>query len=61
MLLYDRDAIILRDLLKDLLLANLADPGTSCDTGQGLGHADLWVTVKGVEYLVSISRGSPPA
>jgi hypothetical protein len=58
-LLFDRDAMRLRDHIASLLAAGdrLADvkPG---DTGQGMGHADLWVTHAGVEFLISVRRCS---
>lgn len=36
------------------LLSTLKDEGTSIDSGSGDGCADLWVTIGGVEYFISI-------
>ena len=43
----------LRDLLKPV-----TDEGTSIDSGAGAGSADLWVTVGGVEYFLTIRRSN---
>lgn len=37
-------------------LKSIKDEGTQIDSGFGDGHADLWVKVDGVEYLVQIMR-----
>jgi hypothetical protein len=44
----------IRDELKGLIENNLSDHGASMDTGVGLGAADLWFTVGGVEYVLTI-------
>ena len=38
------------------LLGSLKDEGTSIDSGGGDGSANLWVTVGGVEYYLTIIR-----
>lgn len=45
-----------RSLMLELreILQNVKDQGTSIDSGGGDGTGDLWVTVGGVEYFVSI-------
>lgn len=39
-------------------LASIKDAGTSIDSGGGDGSADLWVTVDGVEYFISMRRSN---
>lgn len=39
-------------------LASIKDTGTSIDSGSGDGCADLWVTVDGVEYFISMRRSN---
>jgi hypothetical protein len=38
----------------------MTDEGTSMDTGGGFGSADLWFTVQGVEYSMSVGRVAKP-
>ena len=40
------------------LLNPVADEGTFIDSGAGAGSADLWVTVGGVEYFLTIRRSN---
>ena len=40
------------------LLATIKDEGTTIDSGSGDGHADLWVTVDGVEYHIAVRRSN---
>lgn len=54
---YPEDAASLRDEIRELL-STVRDHGTSADTGGGMGSADLWVTVQGVEYYINVKRGS---
>jgi hypothetical protein len=35
-------------------LSDICDEGTSIDSGSGDGCADLWVTMGGVEFYISI-------
>jgi hypothetical protein len=51
---WDSRPVALRDRLVELLEAQVADPGTEIDTGQGASSADLWVKVDGVEYFVTV-------
>ena len=44
----------LRDAIAALLRSSLADSGTAMDTGGGPEQADLWVTVGGVEYCLTV-------
>lgn len=37
-------------------LNSVKDEGTGIDSGTGDGQADLWVTVQGVEYYLTIKR-----
>lgn len=39
-------------------LGSVADQGTAIDSGSGDGIADLWVTVQGVEYFISVRRSN---
>lgn len=36
------------------VLASLADHGTSMDSGTGSRSADLWLTIGGVEYFLTV-------
>lgn len=40
------------------LLKPVADEGTGIDSGGGDGMADLWVTIGGIEYLITIKRSA---
>lgn len=40
------------------LLKPVRDAGTSADSGGGNGMADLWVTVGGIEFFISIRRSN---
>lgn len=35
-------------------LKTIVDKGTSIDTGGGLGSRDIWATIDGVEYYISV-------
>lgn len=39
-------------------LGSVKDEGTEIDSGSGDGTADLWVTVQGVEYFISIRKSN---
>lgn len=54
---YPRDAASLRDEISELL-NSVRDHGISSDTGGGMGQADLWVTVQGVEYFITIRKSN---
>ena len=54
---YPLDAASLRDEISELL-NSVRDNGTSSDTGGGMGQADLWVTVQGVEYFVTVRKSN---
>ena len=43
----------LRNLLKPIV-----DEGTGIDSGAGNGMADLWATVGGIEYFITIRRSN---
>lgn len=55
---YPRDAAAVRDEIRQLLKSTIADHGSSMDTGGGLGQADLWVQVGGVEYFITVKGPS---
>lgn len=42
--------------IRDWLYSEVADPGTHIDSGMGKGGLDLWVTVGGQEFLITISQ-----
>lgn len=46
------------DLIRDMLRTQV-DHGTPMDTGGGFGQADLWLTVDGVEYCISVKPNRP--
>lgn len=52
----NRPASIADELLT--FLGAIKDQGTSIDSGRGCGYGDLWVTVQGVEYYVSIRKSN---
>lgn len=39
-------------------LGSVKDEGTEIDSGSGDGCADLWVTVQGVEYFISVRKSN---
>lgn len=39
-------------------LKSVKDEKTEIDSGSGDGHADLWVTVQGIEYFVSVRKSN---
>ena len=51
--MWDNRAAAVRDEIKDFL-EEIHDKGTSLDTGGGDNLADVWVTIDGVEYLVTV-------
>ena len=55
---YPKDAAQVRDLIRELMSSQV-DHDTSMDTGGGMGQADLWLTVGGVEYTVSVKAPRP--
>lgn len=40
------------------LLGSVKDAGTNIDTGMGDGVGDLWVTVSGIEYFITIRKSN---
>lgn len=59
---YPKDAGSVRDMIKQMMVSQV-DHGSSMDTGGGQGAADLWLSLGGVEYLVTVkfSRVVSPA
>lgn len=53
---WDGSPAAMRDELATLLRRTMADEGSSMDTGTGPDSADLWVSVGGVEFFVTIKR-----
>jgi hypothetical protein len=49
-----RDACTIRDEISNFLKSAVADQGKSMDTGGGAGGADLWFTVGGKEYTLTV-------
>lgn len=54
---YPLDCASLRDEIRELL-TSVRDHGTSSDGGGGMGQADLWVTVQGVEYFITVRKSN---
>lgn len=54
---WDRHAFGLASEVRTFL-RSIADEGTEIDSGGGDGTGDLWVTVQGVEYFVSIRKSN---
>jgi hypothetical protein len=54
---YPRDCASLRDEIRELLTC-VRDNGTSADGGGGMGRADLWATVQGVEYFITVQKSN---
>ncbi len=46
-------ALMIREELRPMLKA-IADEGSGMDSGGGMGSADLWFWVGGVEYAINI-------
>ena len=49
--------VSLRDELAEILKC-VRDDGTPADTGGGVGAADLWVTVQGAEYYITVRKSN---
>lgn len=41
------------------LLKPMYDEGTTPDTGAGLGSADMWIKVGGIEYVITVKEQRP--
>jgi len=52
---WDNTPAALTDELREML-KNMVDTGTSIDSGCGNGHGDLWFTIGGIEFYLSVSR-----
>lgn len=52
---WDKNPINLAHEL-ELFLNSIKDESTSIDSGGGNGFADLWVTVQGIEYFITIRQ-----
>lgn len=52
--LAESGTIALGYMLRDILLHQIADDGTTVDTGAGMGEFDLWVKMDGREYVVTV-------
>lgn len=44
--------------IKNFLYSACADHGTYIDSGAGNGSADLWVTVGGVEFFITVQKSN---
>ncbi len=40
------------------LLRSIKDEGTEIDTGAGMGSADLWITIAGVEWFITVRKSN---
>ena len=40
------------------LLEPIKDHGTEIDTGGGMGEADLWVKIGGVEWFITVRKSN---
>lgn len=54
---WDRRPFALASEIREFL-ATVKDAGTEIDSGGMDGTGDLWVTVQGVEYFVSVRRSN---
>lgn len=52
---YPEDCASIRDEIRELTTC-IRDHGTSSDGGGGMGKADLWLTVDGIEYFITVTR-----
>ena len=57
--IWDNRATAIRDEIRDFL-EEINDEGTSLDTGGGDNLADVWVTIDGTEYLVTVKALPKP-
>jgi len=39
-------------------LGSIKDEGTEIDSGFGMGAGDLWVTIGGVEYILTLKKSN---
>ena len=54
---WDRSPIVLAREIRSFL-ASVKDEGTGIDSGGCDGGGDLWVTVQGVEYFITIRKSN---
>lgn len=54
---WDRSAFGLAGEIRSFLMS-VKDEGTAIDSGGGDGTGDIWVTVGGIEYFVSIRKSN---
>lgn len=54
---WDKGPMVLASEVKRFLMS-VADHGTGVDSGGGDGLADLWVTVDGIEYYLTIRKSN---
>lgn len=52
-----RDAATTARKISDLL-KSVKDKGTEIDTGTGMGGADLWITIGGVEWYITVQKST---
>lgn len=50
---YPMDAADVRDLIRDMMRSQV-DEGSPMDTGGGCGAADLWLSLGGLEFYISV-------
>lgn len=55
---YPHDAASVRNLIREMMQSQV-DHGTSMDGGGGFGSADLWMTIGGREFIVTVKPTSP--
>lgn len=56
---YPEDAMQVRNLIREMMRSQV-DEGTSMDGGGGLGSADLWMTIGGHEFIVTVQPVPKP-
>ena len=54
------DVAQIRKEIAAFIRSALADEGTAIDAGGGFGGFDLWFTVGGIEYVLTVSRSEKP-
>lgn len=55
---YPGDAAMVRDMIKEQMRSQV-DFESAMDTGGGMGSADLWLSIDGVEYFISVRPATP--
>lgn len=52
------DVYTIRDELRSMIQSAMADEGSAVDSESGNGEGDLWFTVDGIEYYLTVRKSN---